>query len=223
MAALVVELLKKKKVAVISGSSLATFEQSFLNPLPHSSANFNNLFLLPTSGTQLMVWRGSWRQVYSEPLTQIEKDEIRTALDSALKIAGYVKPAKIYGDLIEDRGSQITFSANGQHAPLEIKTAWDPTGERRQNIIAILKKKLPRFDIGIGGTNSIDITHKGVNKAYGIRKLEHFLKLGPDAIAFVGDKLMLGGNDYPARATGVDCIQVKGPEETKELIRSWLA
>ena len=54
------------------------------------------------------------------------------------------------------------------------------------------------------------------------RKLEEYLKIGPEKIVFVGDALFQGGNDYPAKATGVDCIQVSGPEETKELIRAWL-
>jgi hypothetical protein len=76
--------------------------------------------------------------------------------------------------------------------------------------------------VRIGGTTSIDVTPRGVNKAYGIRKLEEYLKVSQDRIVFVGDALYQGGNDYPAKATGVDCIQVKGPEETKQLIQAWL-
>jgi len=47
------------------------------------------------------------------------------ALTKAVAEAGF-KPEKVWGEVIEDRGSQITFSALGQQAPLEEKTKWDP-------------------------------------------------------------------------------------------------
>jgi HAD superfamily hydrolase (TIGR01484 family) len=144
------------------------------------------------------------------------------SLDVALHASGYVKPQKIYGQLIEDRGSQITFSALGQNAPIEMKLSWDPTREKREKIAEILRQRNPEFDVRIGGATSIDINKRGINKGYGIRRLEQFLNIGPDDILFVGDALFYGGNDYPAKATGIDCIEVKGPEETKQLIKGWL-
>ncbi|MGC9605818.1 MAG: HAD-IIB family hydrolase [Minisyncoccia bacterium] len=222
MAPLIVRLLEKKKVAVISGSGYPMFETNFLNIMPPSSENFRNLVLLPTSGTRLLTWRGNWCEEYAEHLSLEAKGKIMNALNYALKSTGYERPQKVYGAIIEDRGSQITFSANGQNAPLEVKTTWDPTREKREKIAAVLRDKLPEFDIRIGGMNSIDVTPRGVNKAYGIRKLEEYFHLPIEKIVFVGDKLMYGGNDYPAKTTGVDCIEVSGPEETKELIRSWL-
>jgi len=43
------------------------------------------------------------------------------------------KVEKTWGEQIEDRGSQITYSALGQQAPIEEKKKWDPdfTSERR--------------------------------------------------------------------------------------------
>jgi hypothetical protein len=35
--------------------------------------------------------------------------------------------------------------------------------------------------------------------------------------------LFVGGNDYPAEKAGVDSISVKGPEETKQVIRTIIA
>jgi hydroxymethylpyrimidine pyrophosphatase-like HAD family hydrolase len=61
-----------------------------------------------------------------------------------------------------------------------------------------------------------------VNKAYGIMKLVQFLKITIPDVVFVGDALFYGGNDYPAKSTGADCVQVNGPEDTAKLIRSWL-
>jgi HAD superfamily hydrolase (TIGR01484 family) len=152
---------------------------------------------------------------------QKEKEKILSALRAIVNSPTYDKPAVVYGDVIEDRGSQITFSALGQKAPADLKYAWDPTRVKRERISAILKAKIPEFDIRVGGASSVDVTRKGVNKAYGIRKLEQYLDLGVDDIVFVGDALFYGGNDYPAKSTGVDCISVKGPDETMALIKSW--
>ena len=222
MAGLLMKLLEHKKVAIMSGGGYPQFQTQLLTALPHDSNNFGNLLLLPTSGTRLYVWKGEWVEKYAEHFELKEKEKVTFALKAALTQAGYEPPVKTFGDIIEDRGSQITFSALGQNAPLDLKSAWDPTREKRQKIISCMDTKIPEFDMRIGGTSSIDITKKGVNKAYGIRKLEEYLKLAPDSLIFVGDALFRGGNDYPVKAIGIDTIQVSGPEESKTLIASWL-
>ncbi|MDE2037888.1 MAG: HAD-IIB family hydrolase [Patescibacteria group bacterium] len=222
MGALIVRLLKEVKVAVISGSGYKEFEANFLSALPAAAEGFANLFLLPASGTRLLVWRSVWCEEYAEHLAPREKEAIMAALNAALAASGVEKPAKTFGPAIEDRGSQVTFSANGQDAPLAVKERWDPSGEKRRKIADAIKEKIPGFDVRIGGTNSIDITRRGVNKGYGIRKLEEHLHMHIDDMVFVGDKLMPGGNDYPAKATGIDCVEVKGPEETEAIVSGWL-
>jgi phosphomannomutase len=222
MGELLVKLLARKKIAIISGGGYPQFETQLLHALPHGVDNLTNLLLLPTSGTKLYIWQGGWREKYAEHLTLKEKEKVMGALNLALKQAEYVPPEKSFGQLIEDRGSQITFSALGQNAPIEAKTKWDPTREKREKIVSFLQSRIPEFDTRLGGTTSIDITKRGVNKGYGIRKLEEFLKMPLDHMVFIGDALYHGGNDYPAKATGIDCIQVSGPEETKKLISSWL-
>jgi len=223
MAGLLSKLLLLKKVAVISGGGYPQFERQFLGSLAGNDfEGLANLAILPTSGTRLLVWRGGWTEKYAEHLSKADKDKIIPALNYALMAAGYSHPEQSYGELIEDRGSQITFSGLGQNAPLEAKQAWDPDRTKRQKIADILKEKIPEFDVRIGGTTSIDITHRGVNKAYGIRKLEEHLKIPLERMVFVGDALFFGGNDYPAKTTGIDCIEVTGPEDTKKLIREWV-
>jgi hypothetical protein len=222
MAIFMDKLLSRIKVAVISGGGFPQFETQFLNSFPAGVDGFVNLYLLPTSGTKFLVWNNVWVEVYAEHLSPKEKEMVMMSLHSSLNENGYVQPAKVYGQIIEDRGSQITFSALGQNAPLELKKAWDPTLEKRLKIAESLKKRIPGFDVRVGGTTSIDITRRGVNKAYGIRKLEQYLKLSLEKIVFVGDALYYGGNDYPAKTTGVDCIQVADPSDTKKLIAGWL-
>jgi len=222
MGELISRLLEQKRVAVISGGTFYQFQLDFINILPGTPKNFNKLVILPTSGARMMLWKGDWHEEYAEDLSQKDKKRILAALDQTLKTVDFKVPERTYGPTIEDRGSQITFSANGQKAPLEIKKVWDPTREKREKIVAILGKLLPGFDSRVGGENSVDVTRRGINKAYGIHKLEQYLHIPIDKMLFVGDKLMLGGNDYAAKTTGVDCIQVSGPEETKALIKGWI-
>lgn len=221
MAELLAKLLKTSKVAVISGGGWRQFENQFLKSLPMNMAGISNLTLLPVSGTRMYAWKGSWQKIYEEDLDLTEKERIMTALQETIKATGH-KPDKTYGEIIEDRGSQITFSALGQNAPIELKSSWDAKRDKREAMVSLLKKKLPNFEIRIGGTTSIDITKRGVNKSFGIRKLQNMLNLETEDILFVGDALFVGGNDYPAKASGVDCKQVSGPKEAKELIKSWL-
>lgn len=222
MAELLVKLMVTKKVAVISGGGYPQFVTQFLRGLPVQSDAYSNLLLLPTSGTRMYQWKGSWVEQYAEHLSPKEKDKIMTALNSTLGKVGYVVPNKTYGQIIEDRGSQITFSALGQNAPLDVKESWDADRKKREQICTMLHDMVPEFDVRIGGTTSIDITRRGVNKSYGIRKLEQVTGINLEQMVFVGDALFPGGNDYPAKATGIDCISVTGPEETKKLIKEWV-
>src|SRR3546814_18248596 len=58
-----------------------------------------------------------------------------------------------------------------QQAPLDAKERWDPDFAKRQVIQADLRRRLPGLSITLGGTTSIDVTRKGVDKAYGLRRL----------------------------------------------------
>ena len=222
-AKLLLGLLTDKNVAIVSGCGMPRFVSQLLQQFGTSPDRFSNLFLLPVSGTKLLTWKGSWVETYSEHLSPKEKEDILVALNGTLRKIGWTQPALSYGQIMQDRGSQITFSGLGENAPTEMKVAWDPTRSFRERVVAELKTKIPTYDIRIGGMTSIDFTKRGVNKGYGIRKLEELLKLQPEAMIFVGDAIFTGGNDFPIKATGVDCIPVKSAIETKELLKSWVA
>ena len=74
-----------------------------------------------------------------------------------------------------------------------------------------------------GGTTSVDVTTHGIDKAYGINKLRSILGIGIEEMIFVGDALFPGGNDYPAKQSGVVSIQVRDPDESKRVIETILA
>jgi phosphomannomutase len=221
MATLLSALLGIVKVAVISGGNWPQFEKQVLSNLFHDE-HLKNLSLLPTCGTKFYTYESSWSQLYSEDLTEGEKEKIISSLKQAIDLSGF-KVEKIWGEVIEDRGSQITFSALGQQAPIEEKKKWDPDFTKRKKIKALLDNLIPEFSVRLGGTTSIDVTKPGIDKAYGIRKLRDTLGITIQEMIFVGDALFPGGNDYPAKEAGVVSIQVRDPNESKRVIEAIIA
>jgi hypothetical protein len=148
-----------------------------------------------------------------------EKEKIISSIKKAVEVTGF-KVEKVWGDVIEDRGSQITFSALGQRAPLKEKKKWDPDYAKRKKIKAILDTLIPEFSVRMGGATSVDVTKPGIDKAYGIRKLREVLGISLKEMIFIGDALFAGGNDYPAEQAGVVSIPVRGPNETKRVVEA---
>ena len=218
MAVLFSRLIDTVKVAIISGGDWPQFEKQVLSNLTKEK-HLKNLSILPTCGTKFYQYKHGWKKLYSEDFTDAEKKKIIGSLNDAIA-QSHTKVAKIWGGQIEDRGSQITFSALGQQAPLDAKKIWDPKFEKRKKIKAILDKTIPEFSVQMGGATSIDITKHGIDKAYGMRKLKHVLDIKISEMIFIGDALFKGGNDYPASTTGADCIQVRDPDETKRVIEA---
>jgi HAD superfamily hydrolase (TIGR01484 family) len=221
MAARLHDLLGIVKVAVISGGGWPQFEKQLLSNLPQDQ-RLVNLSLLPTCGTKFFQYAGEWEKIYSEDFTAEEKENIVSSLKKAVGVAGF-KVERVWGEVIEDRGSQITFSALGQRAPLGEKEKWDPDFAKRKRIKTILETFIPEFSVRMGGTTSIDVTKHGIDKAYGIRKLRDLLGISLKEMVFIGDALFAGGNDYPAIEAGVVAIQVRGPNETKLVAETIIA
>jgi len=221
MSALIHDLLSVVKVAVISGGDWLQFEKQLLSNLPHDKS-LKNLSLLPTCGTKFYKYDSDWEKIYSEDFTGEEKKKIIGSLKKVIEDVGF-KVEKVWGEVIEDRGSQITFSALGQQAPIEDKKKWDPDFGKRKKMKSLLEKLIPEFSVRMGGTISVDITRPGINKAYGIGKLRDKLGIAIDEMIFVGDALFPGGNDYPAEEAGVLSIKVRDPNESKRVIEAIVA
>ena len=192
------------------------------SPIFHTTDVLKNLSLLPTCGTKFYQYAGDWEKLYSEDFTAAEKDKIINSLNKAITAAG-CKVEKVWGEVIEDRGSQITFSALGQQAPLDEKKKWDPDFAKRKRMKAILDKLVPEFSVRLGGATSVDVTKPGIDKAYGIRKLRDTLGIAIQEMIYIGDALFPGGNDYPAEEAGAVSIPVRDPHETKRVIEAIVA
>jgi len=221
MAGLTRELLRRRYVAVASGGAFTQFKAQFLSELP-SDSNFRNLFLFPTncaSGYYYNIRRRRFYRAYNHLLSKREAKQIMQAFEIVFKELGYVHPKTTYGPVFENRRSQVTFSALGQKAPLRFKRRWDPKQKKRLKMRKLLKDHLPSYEVSIGGTTSIDVTKRGVNKTLCVKKLTERIGIRKQHMLYVGDALFKGGNDYIMRSTGVTCLPVSGPEGTKKLIR----
>lgn len=217
MSLLLKYLLKRVKVAVISGADWPQFEKQLLTNFTEND-QLINLSIIPTCGTKFYKFTNGWEKIYSEDLLIPEKEKIILSLKEASNKVD-LRTEKSWGEIIEDRGSQITFSALGQFAPLEEKKTWDPDFMKRKKIKAILEKLIPEFSIRMGGTTSLDVTKPGIDKAYGINKLKEILGIELSEMIFIGDALFPGGNDYPVKQTGVVSIRVKDPQDVKQIIK----
>ncbi len=236
MAALVAQLLAATRVAVISGGAFAQFLKQVVSMLP-IDANLTNLYILPTSGAALYEYDpstsldftrdkslgASWKKIYEERLSEKDKDTVETAMRAAAQETGLIdfsKPA--YGERIEYRGGQVTISALGQNAPLALKKEWDPDHAKRHELREAIAKRLPQFSVGIGGATSIDVTKRGVDKAYGLHKLCERLGIAESDALYVGDELEKGGNDEAVYKTDAQTKAVANPAETAIFIKSML-
>lgn len=222
MAGAIADLLGVADVAVISGGDWPQFEKQVASRLP-DHADLFRLWLMPTTGTKLYTHReGGWQAVYAELFSDEQKREILDAFDASLEATGFV-PEQSWGERVEDRGSQITFSALGQQAPIQAKDVWDPDFAKRKIIQADLKTRLPGLSINMGGATSIDVTREGVDKGYGLKKLAEASGFPLDAMLFIGDAIFPGGNDYPAKEIGLDTIRIRDPEEAMAVIAAIVA
>lgn len=224
IAGLLERLLERKIVAVIGGARYEQFRSQFVGRAKFRKELMARLSLFPTSSAAFYRWRSGWKKVYAHELPAGAKKKILAAFRVVFKETGYQHPKKLYGQVIEDRRTQITFSADGQKAPLHVKMRWwKKNNSLRMRLARLLAKKLPELEVRLGGLTSIDVTKKGIDKAYGLRQIEKSLRIGIKDMLFVGDAIVPGGNDYAVVRTGVDYVKVSGPAETKMVIKFLLS
>jgi len=223
MSELLIKLLDIKQVAIITGGAFADVKKQILDPMSRleEKANLTNLILLPTNGGGLWTYdlnKNNWTEIAAHKLTDEQKEKITTAIKEVDQTDPELRNNKSFGQEIQDRQSEITYSALGDQAPVELKKAWDPDFKKRLALQSKLEEKLPEFEVKIGGTTSIDITPKGMDKAYGIKVLLENFHLQKSDILFIGDAIYPDGNDYPVAQFGIETVKVENSEETKRVI-----
>lgn len=223
------------EICPISGQKFDQFLIQIVNRLVERGAKpsqLEHLHLFVAQGTQYYRYNAKsdtyseddWEQVYNFPLKDEEVAKITNAIETAAKELGYWEEDKLQpGDeIIENRLSQVTFSALGQKAGTEEKYAWDPDTKKREKIVARAKELAPEFDYEIGGTTSINAITPGMNKQFGMNKLLEQLNVEKSDILYFGDMTQPGGNDYPVVQMGIDTITVRSHEDTAFALRGIL-
>jgi len=225
IADLLTECLNHFEICPISGQKFDQFCIQIVDRLVERGATpeqLKHLHLFVAQGTQYYRYDGKdWQQVYNFPLTNEQVAEITNALETAAKELNYWEEAKLQpGDeIIENRLSQVTFSALGQKAGTEEKYAWDPDCKKREQIVEKAKVLAPSYQYEIGGTTSINAFTPGMNKQFGMTHLMEELKVTKDDILYFGDMTQPGGNDYPVVEMGIDTITVRSHEDTAYALR----
>lgn len=217
MAHRLAELLDYVDVCIITGGSAAQIVKQVIERLP-LDADLSRLHLMPTCGTKYLQFVGG--DLVTRYEQNLHPDDAKAAMRELEFAARFYElwEEETWGDIIENRGSQITFSALGQLAPLKEKEAWDPDNAKKKKIKKAVQSRLPHLEVRLGGNTSIDVTMKGIDKGYGIMKLCDVVGIEPRQILFIGDRLDKDGNDYPVKSTGAACVAVKNPEGTTKII-----
>jgi HAD superfamily hydrolase (TIGR01484 family) len=228
MAHLIKELVKKRMVIAIAGGNFHQLETQFLPPFLHDELMLpyiHNFTLLPTSGTQRYEYdeaKREWVLTDKEPLPPEAKERAIQLLRKVIENPIYEIPPNPIGNIIEDRDTQLTFTPNGQQAPVAIKMRFDPDRKKRERIKAMLDPMLPEVSVSINGTSSIDVLPKNFSKAVGLMRFLDKAGLSKSDVIFVGDAIFPGGNDYSVFEAGFDTISVKNPKETEAIIKEWI-
>ena len=228
IAELLTKCLDHFEICPISGQKFDQFIFQIVDQLKDATPKqLTHLHLFVAQGTQYYRYdakKKDWKQVYNYPLTDEQVAKITEAIETAAKELGYWEEDKLAeGDeIIENRLSQVTFSALGQKAGTEAKYAWDPDCKKREAIVKRCKELAPEFDYEIGGTTSINAITPGMNKVFGMTHLMEELNVEKEDILYFGDMTQPGGNDYPVVQMGVETITVRSHEDTAYALRGIL-
>jgi len=224
MAHILARLLGRTSVCVISGGQFGQFRTQVVEALDDVNAShLDRLHLLPACGTQYYRYvDGQWQRIYLEALTEDEKSRATETVEACARDLGFWEE-HTWGPVLEDRESQITFSALGQQAPVDAKKAWDPSGEKKLKLRELVAAKLPDLEVRAGGSTSVDITRVGRDKSFGMGKLLEMTNLAKEDVLFYGDRLDEHGNDYPVKVMGIPCVAVTDWQDTADKLETLLS
>ena len=212
------KLLDYIPVALITGRDFAWMSKDFL-PAIITSPHSERFFVLTEGSAQCFQWQsGAWKELYSSAISDEEVQKIREAVLESVGETGALEGISVYGEQFRRKKAMVAFATTGLDASKEYRYSWDPGNVRRSKLRDAIALKLPEFDVVMGGATSIDITRKGVNKAYGVKWLAEKRGVAPSEMLYVGDALFEGGNDALVIPTGIQTRSVSGPPETEKVI-----
>ncbi|HEY4527082.1 MAG TPA: HAD-IIB family hydrolase [Candidatus Paceibacterota bacterium] len=209
-------LCDQRDVIVVSGAS----ESQIKTQIPDSiGARF---YVLAQTGNHALdkAGRELWKESFTKEQTDVTLDLIETfkkELDLAVKDGN---------DLVELRGSQISYSPIGHHEDLQKKYAFDPRAELRKRMIRAHLSEIVRLnelgvDVVPGGTTCFDFFLHGRSKGFNVNRLLKHEGWRSEECVYVGDALFPGGNDETVIGI-VPTVPVANPDETFTAIKQLL-
>ena len=193
-------------------------------PLLVTSPHSDRLFVMPESSARCLQWDGNaWVEQYEFSLTDEERAQIRKGIEESVIENGVLEGGPRFGEQFLEKKSQTAFAALGLDVPVELKYSWDPGDNKRKILRAAILRRLPEFEVLLGGATSLDVTKLGVDKSYGVQWLSKKLGIPPKDMYFVGDGLHEWGNDAVVIPTGIQTRPVTGPSETSIVLDELLA
>lgn len=215
------DLSRRIPIAIMSGAAFERMERDVLKRVPKEPVEAQ-FYVFSDSAAQCHVWqKHRWQEAYTFPLTPQERLTIEHALKEAITESNLYEGEHNTSRILE-RDTSVAFTALQQGATQDEKRAWDPTGEKRHKLVAVLRAKLPDYEILIGGKTTIDVTRLGITKAYGVEWLARELDVKPQEMLFIGDGFYEGGNDAAVIPTGIQTREIASPKETEEVINDLL-
>lgn len=225
MASLLEALVKRYQICVITGGTYVQLQANLIATLNLPPELLTKFHLIALNGAHYYSFDGTnieWKhERFIQDIPLLERKKIIAVLREAAMELGYWE-ASSHGEIIEDRGSQITFSALGQQAPPDKKYSWDPDRFKRTRLHERVSKELPNYEVNINGNTTIDVTAQGEDKGLGMERLLDMLSISKAEVLFIGDQLQETGNDYPIKAAGIECIAVNGWHETADIVQGIL-
>lgn len=210
-------LLGNYYVGVVSGCPIDQMKYQLDSVL--SSDKLDKLYLFPSTATCLYAYNKEWTCIYKDVFSKELNNKIKQTLLEVCKDVIIDKP---YGEVIDDRGGQIAIALMGLNAPLNLKSEFDTDYKKRLPLKLILEEVLPECEITIGGTTTITVTKKGMDKTNCVPLIKKYIGVDKEDILFIGDTIFENGNDYPMKQIGLDCINVSNPEDTDIIMRGLL-
>jgi phosphomannomutase len=187
-------LSKKYGIILVSGAELSRM-----------------LIQAPLKYAIFMAQNGNEAYDHENMLWQNEFENKKFVIDHIETVAKELD-IKIVDDMIDDRGSQVSFSFIGHHAPLEVKKLFDPTRKKRADLL----DKYKFTGAVIGGTTCID--YAPYTKGENIQRYLKLKNIRPQDCLYMGDAFMNFGND--ATVLGVIPVhKINTHEDTLEFIK----
>lgn len=174
------------------------------------------LYVLGQNGNEAYAPDG--RILWEELLTDAQTAHIHEHIGSIRALTTHEVARE--DDLIEHRGSQISYSLIGHNEHVERKKAFDPDRAIRRHLLDNVPLVSEHIEVKIGGTTCFDYFMKGRHKGFNVARLIDHMGWNKDDAVYYGDALVPGGNDEAVIGV-IDTILVRNHRDTYEHLKKY--